>query len=105
METNADGGGKMANFYCKNHKDRIAVHQCSRCSKALCEECYSPELDACRVNCDADIPIIPRFQPPDPDRERPKFNWFLQVIVPLLAAIGGLVLLLAAICGAMLMGV
>ncbi|ANF97133.1 hypothetical protein [Paenibacillus bovis] len=95
----------MANFYCKNHKERIATHQCSRCSKPLCEECYNPQMDACQVNCDADIPVNPRFQRPNPDGPQPrKFNWFLQVIVPILAAIGGLTLLLLAMCGAMLMG-
>lgn len=84
----------MEEFHCINHPDRQAVHQCTRCGKPLCDECYNPETQTCGQYCNT-LSTKPTLDP------RPK-NTFWQVIVALLAIVGALALLLAAICGAMI---
>lgn len=80
----------MAAFRCMNHPEREAVHQCARCGKPLCEECYNPDFGRCRENC-ADSLVKP-----EPKGRSAVFR----VIVAILAVIGALVVLLVTICGA-----
>ncbi|QWU16100.1 hypothetical protein SAMN04487895_102352 [Paenibacillus sophorae] len=80
----------MAGFRCMNHPDRQAVHQCARCGKPLCEECYDSDLGRCRENCAE--PLVK----PQPKGRSAAFR----AIVAILAIIGALTVLLAAICGA-----
>lgn len=84
----------MEEFHCMNHPDRTAVHQCSRCGKPLCDECYNPEMQTCRMYCN-NLSTTTTTAP------QPK-NTFWQIVVALLAIVGALALLLAAICGAMI---
>lgn len=84
----------MEEFHCINHPDRKAVHQCTRCGKPLCDECYNPETQTCLQYCNT-LSTQSQIDP------RPK-NTVWQVIVALLAIVGALALLLAAICGAMI---
>lgn len=84
----------MEEFHCMNHPDRAAVHQCSRCGKPLCDECYNPEIQTCRKHCNS-LSTAPTLEP------QPK-NTFWPIVVALLAIVGALALLLAAICGAMI---
>ncbi|MDN4618349.1 hypothetical protein QCD85_09595 [Paenibacillus sp. PsM32] len=87
----------MEEFHCMNHPDRAAVHQCTRCGKPLCDECYNPEMQTCRAYCNNPATASTL----EPQQPQPK-NTFWQIVVALLAIVGALALLLAAICGAMI---
>ncbi|MEW4369681.1 hypothetical protein [Paenibacillus kandeliae] len=95
----------MNQFHCMNHPDRDALHQCSQCGKPLCEECYDSTTGGCRNNDHAAVHPAP-FRPPMPQHSLPSASSgsrvFWQIVVALLAVLGGIALLLLAICGAMI---
>ncbi|WP_411350033.1 hypothetical protein [Paenibacillus sp. WLX2291] len=96
----------MNEFHCMNHPDRDALHQCSQCGKPLCAECYDANTDGCRNNDHAAVHSAAPTHPPTlqrsqaPATSRRQVVW--QIVVALLAVLGGLTLLLLAICGAMI---
>ena len=85
----------MAEFLCMNHPDQQAVAQCRRCGKPICENCYDPATGYCRDQCINNGAVSSVHEP--------KKNILLQVIVAILAIIGGLAVLLITICGAFLL--
>lgn len=85
----------MAEFLCMNHPDKQAVAQCRRCGKPICEDCYDPGTGYCRDECINNGAASSVHEP--------KKNILLQVIVAILAIIGGLAVLLITICGAFLL--
>lgn len=84
----------MAVYRCMNHPDERSVSQCSRCGKPVCERCYDPETGHCRTRCG-------EMGYNSSGSEQPK-NLFWTFVVSILAILGGLTLLLMAICGAMI---
>ncbi|EHB62794.1 B-box zinc finger protein [Paenibacillus sp. FSL M8-0142] len=81
-------------YRCMNHPEAPAIGQCRRCGKPICKDCYNLDNGCCRYRC-GEIGYAPHTPP------RPK-SAFWSVIVSLLAILGGLAVLLLAICGAML---
>ena len=85
----------MAEFICMNHPHKQAVAQCRRCGKPVCEECYDPATGYCHDGCTQNGAAS--------SAHMSKKYIFLQVIVAILAIIGGLAVLLITICGALLL--
>lgn len=85
----------MAEFLCMNHPDKQAVAQCRRCGKPVCQDCYDPSTGYCRDQCTKNEAVS--------SVHTSKKNVVLQVIVAILAIIGGLAILLITICGALLL--
>ncbi|GEM_PF-1505710 len=99
----------MTEQNCAYHPEREARHQCLRCGRMLCEECYNPELRVCKYN-DCRPSEASYFSPDQRHTDRPPnsrgggsgMNTGCRIVVAILAIIGGIFLLLLAICGGML---
>lgn len=84
----------MEFYRCMNHPEETAIAQCTRCGKPVCEHCYDSETGRCSSRC-GEMGYNSAIS------DQPK-NAFLRVVVSLLAILGGLLVLLLAICGAMI---
>ncbi|NGZ74549.1 hypothetical protein [Saccharibacillus alkalitolerans] len=101
----------MLQPYCAYHPEREARHQCTRCGRMICDECYDPESKTCRF---ADCHIKDSAgaggraeERGTQHRNRPNqgdwsANTGCRIVVAIFAIIGGLFLLLLAICGGMI---
>lgn len=94
---------------CDYHPDRDARHQCLRCGRMLCDECYDPERRVCKYeNCRPNEASYRANEgrredrPPNPRGGQSGMNTGCRIVVAILAIIGGIFLLLLAICGGML---
>jgi len=85
----------MEGYRCMNHPETMAVAQCTRCGKPVCDECYNPETGRCRIRCG-------EMTAPGSAGVPPHRNVVMNVIVSILAILGGLLVLLLAICGTIL---
>ncbi|MDO3412184.1 hypothetical protein QWJ34_20645 [Saccharibacillus sp. CPCC 101409] len=103
----------MQDLRCAYHRDRPARHQCRRCGRMLCDECCDPQLHVCKFGACAEegAHSAPRFSdrgqrnPRDPyngNRQGNAMNTGCRIALSILAVIGGLFLLLVAICGGMI---
>ncbi len=100
----------MPKRHCAYHPEREADHQCRRCGRMLCDECYDSEAGGCKFADCAGAGMRNGSDPRYGDgRERrperpsgPSSNPGCQIAISILAIIGGLFLLLLAICGGML---
>ena len=103
----------MQDLRCAYHQDRPARHQCSRCGRVLCDECYDPQLKVCKYGACAEegSHAEPRFAEQDRRNSRDPYNGNrrgnamnngCRIVLSILAVIGGLFLLLVAICGGMI---
>ncbi|WP_211748457.1 hypothetical protein [Paenibacillus sp. Marseille-Q4541] len=79
-----------------NHPHKQAVAQCRRCGKPLCEECYDPATGYCLHHCTPNGIS-------STEEQKGKKSVLLQVLIAILAIIGGLTVLLISICGALLL--
>lgn len=99
----------MRQPHCAYHPDREAHHQCLRCGRMLCDECYDPERRVCRFNDCGPSEAAYRAneerredRPPNPRGGQSGMNTGCRIVVAIFAIIGGIFLLLLAICGGML---
>ncbi|WP_172250951.1 hypothetical protein [Saccharibacillus deserti] len=103
----------MQQPHCAYHPDREARHQCTHCGRMLCDECYNPATKSC-IYKDCTASGMPsgewsayREDPRDrPGRQPGDGSWSsnpgCQIVISILAIIGGLFMLLLAICGGMI---
>lgn len=102
----------MSKLHCAYHPDREAHHQCIRCGRMLCDECYDSETGSCKF---ADCAAYHTGSDPDsryserresrsdhPAQQSFSSNPGCQIVISILAIVGGLFLLFLAICGGMI---
>ncbi len=96
----------MTEQNCAYHPDREAHHQCLRCGRMLCDECYVPELRVCKYKDCKPLETSHEDRrtdrPPNFRQGQSGMNTGCRIVVAILAILGGLFLLLLAICGGML---